>query len=67
MDDSSIHVVNSIQVHKVDDSSMKDENSIKSIKWTVHPGRIKTLVHKVDGSPKENENSIKSIWWTNNP
>ena len=46
---------------------MKDENSIKSIKWMVHPGRIKTLVHKVDGLPKENENSIKSIWWTDNP
>ena len=31
------------QVHKVDGSSKKDGNSIKFIKWTVHPRRMEIL------------------------
>ena len=54
-----------------------------SIKWTVHPRRMKNLVHKmdgsskkdgkinqvhkVDGSSKKDGKSIKSIKWTVHP
>ena len=31
-------------VHKVDGSSQEDENFMKSIKWTVHPRRMKILL-----------------------
>ena len=33
----------------MDGSSKKDDNFIKSIKWTVRPWIMKILVHKVDG------------------
>ena len=33
----------------MDRSSKKDDNFIKSIKWTVRPWMMKILVHKVDG------------------
>ena len=33
----TVDLENIIQVHKVDGSSMKDENSTKSIKWMVRP------------------------------
>ena len=68
MDGSSKKNENLI-VHKVYRSSKKDGNFIKSIKWTVHPRRMKTLskVHKVDGSSKKDENLMKSIKWTIHP
>ena len=37
----------------MDGSSKKDDNFIKSIKWTVRPWMMKILVHKVDRSSKK--------------
>ena len=36
-----------ILVHKVDGSSEKDENFIKSIKWTVHPRRMEISLNRI--------------------
>ena len=55
------------QVHKVDGPSKKDENPIKSIKWTDHPRRMKTKSKKVDESSNKDEKFIKSIKWTDHP
>ena len=33
------------KVHKVDGSSKKDGNFVKSIKWTVHPRRMEVSLN----------------------
>ena len=56
MDGSSTEDENCIQVHKVDGTSMKDENSTKFYQ-----------VHKMDDSSTKDENLTKSIKWTVRP
>ena len=55
----------------MDSSSKKDENFMKSIKWTIHPRRMEEHSDMTDVFStkliKKDENFMKSIKWTVHP